>query len=222
MSQVVLSKNTLEVLKNFSTINNSILIRKGNVLKTISLGENTVAEFICEEEFPQTFGIYDLPQLLSGITLFRNPVLQFDSTDYVNIVSDAQSVKYYFSNPEITLKAAPEKSINFPDTDIEFNLFNKSIESIKKASLIYNLPDLCISSTKESQIVLKVCDRENDTSNVYNQFVTGESTGEFEFYMKVENLRLYAGNYSVKVSSKLITEWKHTDIDLKYYIALEP
>jgi len=223
MSKVTLTDKTYKILKNFSTINSSILVRKGNVLKTISVGENAVAEYQGSEDFPQTFAIYDLPQFLSGLSLFEQPTLEFDNDSYVTIAgSNGRSARYYFSNPEITLKSAPEKEINFPDTDIEFAITADEIQALQKASLVYNLPDLSITSDGSTSIILNLCDKEDATCNVYSQTINGQSTGNFQLFMKVENIRLFPGDYTVKVSSKLITEWKHQTHHLKYYIALEP
>jgi hypothetical protein len=221
MSKVTLSNQTLNVLKNYSTINSSILIREGNQLKTISVGENSIAQYTCEETFPQTFGIYDLNQFLSGLTLFNDPVLEFAGDEYVTIRSKGQSAKYYFSNPEITLKSAPDRNVNFPETDIEFDLSMEQISGLHKASSVYSIPDLSFVSTS-SGVSLSVCDRENETGNVFSVDVPGTSTGEYELFMKMENVRLLPGDYKVKVSTKLITEWKHKSLDLTYYIALEP
>lgn len=221
MNNVILSTKTLNVLKNFATINGSILIRQGNVLKTISVGENSIAQYKCEETFPQTFGIYDLNQFLSGLSLFDNPVLEFANTEYVTIKGRGRSARYYFSNPEITLKAAPEKEVKFPGADMQFNISQEDITSLKKASDVYSIPDLKFNSVGGT-VILSLCDKENETSNVYSQELVGDNTGEYELFMKMENIRLFPGEYTVKISSKLITEWKHTHIDLTYYIALEP
>lgn len=103
MTQIKLSPQTLSVLKNYSTINSSIVIRKGNQLKTISVGENSVATYVCEEQFPQDFAIYDLSKFLSAISLFESPTLQFGDPNYVLITGGGKNMKYYFSDPEITL-----------------------------------------------------------------------------------------------------------------------
>ncbi|CAF34186.1 sliding clamp DNA polymerase accessory protein [Synechococcus phage S-PM2] len=221
MSKVILSNQTLQVLKNYSTINSSILIREGNVLKTISVGENAIAQYTCVETFPRTFGIYDLNQFLSGLSLFENPTLEFDNDNYVTIRGRGRSAKYYFSDPEITLKSAPEKNVRFPGADIEFNLTQEDLLGIQKAAAVYNLPDLVFCSSSEG-IFLNLRDKENDTSNDYSQQVVGDSTGEYELTIKIENIRLLPGDYSVKVSKALISEWKHNNLDLTYYIALEP
>jgi len=221
MTQIKLSQQTLLVLRNYATINSSIVIRKGNQLKTISIGENAIASFVCEEEFPQDFAIYDLTKFLSGISLFNDPVLEFNDPNYVLITGQGRSMKYYFSDPEITLKSAPDKNIQFPGSDIEFKLSNEDISSLLKAHSIYEIDDLKFSS-QDGQIVLTLCDKEDYTSNTYSQVVVGETTGDYEMFMKVENIRLVPGEYNVKISSKLITEWKHSSLDLTYYIALEP
>lgn len=223
---VTISDQTYNVLKNYCGINSSILIREGSVLKTISVGENAIAEYICEETFPKTFGIYDLNQFLAGLSILKdskdnNPVLEFGNDSYVTIKGNGRSIKYYFSSPEITLKSAPEKEIQFPDSDVEFTITESRLKSIHQIAGVYGLPDLAFIS-KDGQVSLKVCDREDETSNVYDLSVVGTATGDFEFFMKIDNIRVMDASYKVNISSKLITRWQHQNIDLKYYIALEP
>ena len=122
MSTVALSPSTLQILKNFATINTSIVINKGNTLRTISNAENILASANVEESFPRTFAIYDLNQFLAGLSLFDSPSLVFDNDDYVTITGGKSRVKYYFSDPEITLKTAPDKKANYPGSDIQFTL----------------------------------------------------------------------------------------------------
>jgi hypothetical protein len=222
MSTVTISKSTMMVLKNFSTINGSIVIRQGSTIKTINVGENLVAEYECEEAFPQTFAIYDLNQFLAGVSLFDRPSLVFGNGEYLTIKGNGRNAKYYFSDPEITLKTAPDRKVNFPGADIEFTIKEKDLENLRKASDVYGIPDLVFKSDDQGIITLNLCDRENETSNVYTQEVKGETTGEYELSMKMENIRLLPGEYEVKISSKLITQWKNTSLNLTYWIALEP
>lgn len=220
MSTVALSQTTLNILKNFATINNGIIIKKGNTLRTISNAENILAAANVEESFPQTFAIYDLNQFLAGLSLFDTPSLVFDNNDYVTIKDGRSRVKYYFSDPEITLKTAPDKTVKYPGSDIQFTLSASDIAAIQKATGIYKLPDLNVSSDEE--IVLSVRDNENGTSNTYDIIVPGTFEGTHSFDMKVENIRLLQGDYQVGVSKHYISEWKHLNLDLTYYIALEP
>ena len=237
-NKVILKKETQEILKNFATINSSILFRKGNKIKTISVGENAVAEYGCEEDFPQDFGIYDLTQFLNGLDLFTNdekrkgvtewtePVLEFNNQSFVTIHGQGKAAgytaRYFFSSPEITLKAAPEKDITFPDSDMEFSIKPDDLASMTKAASAYKLPDLSFKSDEDGSITMEVCDREDPTCNVYAQKIKGHATGSYELYMKIDNIKIFAGGYDIKVSKNLITEWKHKSVNLKYYIALEP
>ena len=223
MSKVSLSKNTLDVLKNFSSINSSIVFREGSTVRTISNAENILAKFTGEEFFPTDFAIYDLSQFLGGLSLFNDPQLEFTSKDFVNIKGGRNSAKYYFSDPEITLKSAPERNVNFPGADIQFDLTADDLLSLRKASAVYGLPDLTIYSEEGSgniKIILR--DKENDTSNTYDITVIGNCTGTFSLDLKIDNIRVLPGDYTVKVSKSLISEWKHSTINLTYYVALEP
>jgi hypothetical protein len=223
MSKVILSKKTLDVLKNFSTINSSIVFRKGSTVRTISNAENILAKFTGEEVFPSDFAIYDLSQFLSGISLFNDPQLEFTSNDYVSIRGGRTSAKYYFSDPEITLKSAPEKNVNFPGADLQFTLSGEDLIALQKASAVYGLPDLTFQSEEGlDTIKLILRDKENDTSNTYDLTVAGCSTGTYSLDLKIENIRVLPGDYSVKVSKHLISEWSNANVDLTYYIALEP
>ena len=223
MSKVILSKNTLDVLKNFSTINSSIVFRKGSTVRTISNAENILAKFTGEEVFPSDFAIYDLSQFLSGISLFNDPQLEFTSSDFVSIRGGRQSAKYYFSDPEITLKSAPERNVKFPGADLQFNLSADDLIALQKASAVYGLPDLTFQSEEGlDTIKLILRDKENDTSNTYDLTVGGCSTGTYSLDVKIDNIRVLAGDYTVKVSKHLISEWSNTSLDLTYYVALEP
>tara|TARA_B100000925_G_scaffold184716_1_gene139557 strand:+ start:879 stop:1550 length:672 start_codon:yes stop_codon:yes gene_type:complete len=223
MSKVTLSKNTLDVLKNFSTINSSIVFRQGSTVRTISNAENILAKYTGEELFPTDFAIYDLSQFLGGISLFNDPQLEFTSNDFVSIRGGRTSAKYYFSDPEITLKSAPEKNVQFPGADLQFNLTSDDLTALQKASAVYGLPDLTFQSEEGlDTIKLILRDKENDTSNTYDLTVAGCSTGTYSLDVKIDNLRVLPGDYSIKVSKALISEWTSSDYDLTYYIALEP
>ena len=222
MNKVTISQQTKEVLKNYATINGSILIREGSQLKTINTGENIISQYDCIESFPQTFAIYDLNQFLGGLSLFHNTVLEFTNADYMTIRGDDRSAKYYFSDPEITLKTAPDRKVNFPGSDMEFCINANQLEALRRATNVYGIPDLVFTSNESNVITLSLCDRENETSHVYSQEIVGENTGQHELVMKMENVNLVPGDYDVKISSKLITQWNHTRLPLVYYIALEP
>jgi len=214
-----LSDNTLTILKNFAGINNSILVKEGTKLRTISVAKNILAEADIKEEFPRDFAIYDLNQFLNGLSLHADPDLDFKEESYLSIREGKRRVKYFFADPNVII-APPEKEINLPSQDVCFQLDSTSLEKLVKAAAVYQLPDL--SAVGEAGVIkLVVRDKKNDTSNEY-AIVVGETDQEFTFNFKVENIKIIPGAYDVVVSSKLLSKFTNTKYNLTYYIALEP
>jgi hypothetical protein len=214
-----LSDNTLAILKNFAGINNSILVKQGNKLRTISVAKNILAEAEIKEEFPRDFAIYDLNQFLNGLSLHQDPDLDFQEDSYLSIKEGKRRVKYFFADPNVII-APPEKEIQLPTQDVCFQMDSVTLEKLVKAAAVYQLPDL--SAIGENGVIkLVVRDKKNDTSNEY-AIVVGETDQEFSFNFKVENIKIIPGAYDVVVSSKLLSQFTNTQHNLKYYIALEP
>ena len=214
-----LSDKTLTLLKNFSSINQSILFKEGNSLKTISVMKNILAEAKIEEEIPKDFGIYDLNQFLNGLNLHKNAELDFQNDSYVVIKEGKSRSKYFFADPSVIV-TPPDKDIALPSEDVCFLLDTKELDKLLKASSVYQLPDLSVVG--ESGVVkLVVRDKKNDTSNEFSVIV-GETNEVFTFNFKVENIKIIPGNYEVVVSSKLLSRFKNTGFDVTYWIALEP
>ena len=214
-----LSDNTLTILKNFAGINNSILVKEGNQLRTISVAKNILAEAEIEEDFPREFGIYDLNQFLNGLGLHQDPDLDFSTDSYLTIREGRRRVKYFYADPNVII-SPPEKEITLPSEDVHFQLESTSLEKLLKAAAVYQLPDLCVVGDA-GVVKLVVRDKKNDTSNVYD-ITVGETDKEFTFNFKVENIRIIPGSYDVVVSSKLLSKFTNSQYNLKYYIALEP
>ena len=214
-----LSEKTLTVLKNFAGINNSILVKEGNQLRTISVAKNILAEANIDEEFPRQFGVYDLNQFLNGLSLHQDPDLDFTEESYLNIREGKRRVKYFFADPQVII-SPPDKQITLPSEDVHFQLESSALDKLLKAAAVYQLPDLCVVG-EAGAVRLVVRDKKNDTSNSYSVAV-GETDKEFSFNFKVENIKIIPGSYDVVVSSKLLSEFKNSTYNLKYYIALEP
>lgn len=214
-----LSSDTIVILKNFASINQSIFVREGNKLKTMSVMKNVLAEAIVEEEFPKDFAIYDLNQFLNGIGLHDNPELDFSNDSYLTIREGKRRVKYFFADPSVIV-SPPEKDIVVPSNDIEFQLDHSQLEKLLKASSIYQLPDLAAVG-ENGVISLVVRDKKNDTSNEFSVDV-GETNEEFTMNFKVENIKIVPGSYDVVISSQLISKFESKARDLRYWIALEP
>ena len=214
-----LSYNTLTILKNFASINNSILVKQGTRLRTISVAKNILAEADITEEFPRDFAVYDLNQFLNGLSLHQDPDLDFTEGSYLSIKEGKRRVKYFYADPNVIV-SPPEKEIQLPSKDVCFQLDSASLEKLVKAAAVYQLPDL--SAVGENGVIkLVVRDKKNDTSNEY-AIVVGETEDQFTFNFRVENIKIIPGAYDVVVSSKLLSQFTNSKYNLKYYIALEP
>jgi hypothetical protein len=214
-----LSDKTLTLLKNFSSINQSILFKEGSSLRTISVMKNILAEAKIEEEFPKDFGIYDLNQFLNGLNLHQNAELDFQNNGYVVIKEGKSRSKYFFADPNVII-TPPEKDIVLPSEDVCFLLDTKELDKLLKAAAVYQLPDLSVVG-EAGVVKLVVRDKKNDTSNDFS-VVVGETDETFSFNFKVENIKILPGNYEVVISSKLLSRFKNTGFDVTYHIALEP
>ena len=214
-----LSDKTLSVLKNFSTINQSILFKQGSKLRTISVMKNILAEATITEELPKDFGIYDLNQFLNGLSLHQSPELDFVNNGHVVIKEGRMRSKYFFADPNVII-TPPDKAIDLPTEDVSFELSTDQLDKLLKAAAIYQLADLAVEGG-DGVVKLLVRDKKNDTSNSFSVTV-GETDKVFSFNFKVENIKILPGTYDVSVSSKLLSRFTSKNQDLTYYIALEP
>ena len=215
-----LSKQTVDILKNYSTINSSIAVSTGSTLQTMSAMKNILVKSTVEESFKTDFAIYDLTEFLNLSTseTFVGADYTFDE-DYVVISKDRATSRYYYADPSTII--SPTKDITMLEAEIQFELKHADLSTIRNMSSVLAKPDLVVKGCSSS-IVLSVLDKKDPTSNVFNLEVGDGNGDEFEMYFKGENLKLLGGNYTVKISSKAISEFIHNDIDLTYWIALEP
>ena len=212
-----LSNGTINVLKNFSTINQNLVIKEGSDISTMSAMKNIVAKAKVEEDFTKEFAIYDLNEFLSALSLFGTPDLDFQD-DYVVITEEgsAKSLKYWYSDPSVV--TTPTKDITMPSNEVKFDFSSDSLAEITKAASVIGAPDMVLEKGK-----LRVTDKKNTTANDYaTELDVPDSDVDYKFWFKVENLKLLPGSYSVEVSSKNISRFSNSNVDIEYFIALEP
>ena len=216
-----LNQNTIDTLKNFAGINTNILIKQGDELSTISTMRNIFARAKVSDSFTNQFGIYDLNEFLSAVSGFSKPELTLKDK-YLTISSEGSKskVKYYYSDPSVIV--SPQKEVNMPDADVTFSLTESNYKELLKMAAILKSPDLALIGTKGGDIILKVCDKKNDTSNSFDIVVGQGATADYTFYFKVENMKMLDGDYDVSVSSKSISHFKNKKLPIEYWIALEP
>lgn len=219
MSTVTFSKNTLAILKNFSSLNSNLLVHPGNVIKTITPSKTGMAVATVEEDFSVEFGIWDLNKFLGVVSLFNNPTFAFGEKS-VKIKNGGDSVvNYYYSEPR--LLTYPTKDVNMPKVDISITLTEKNFNELQKAASVMQLPDLSFKSD-DDDIVAMVSDLSDPTSNSYKVVVgTGDVLPDFLFNFKMENIKILPGDYKINFAKNVVGEFVHQSIPVKYWFAME-
>jgi len=216
-----LSENTLQILRNFSGINQNLLIKSGSNIKTISEARNVVATADVTENFEKDFGIYDLSEFIGVMGLVDTPTLKFED-DFVTVSdsSGRSKVKYFYAAEE-TL-TSPAKDVTMPDGDVKFTLDNETLNKLKKAASTLGHSEVSIKANN-GILSLSIVENQNATSNAFSIDIDGEFKQDavFNFIISISNLKILPGDYDVEISSKLITQFKHKEMPLKYWIALE-
>lgn len=220
-----LSENTLEVLKNFASINQSILFTEGNNLDTVSVQKNVLGSATVAETFKSSngedFAIYDLNEFLSTISLFDDPDVEFGEK-YATIKDKNSVTHYWYADKEIIVY--PTSKIQMPSSEVTFKLTAETLDKLQRATGTLAVPDLLIRR-EDDKVVAEVLDKRNDTSNTFRvevgSYIGGESDTDFKFYFLTERMKMLPGDYDVEISSKKISKLTSSDGKLTYWIALE-
>ena len=210
-----LSDNTISVLKNYSTINQNLMINMGSTLSTMSAMKNIVSKATVEETFEKDIAIYDLNEFLASMSLFDNPELNFQDNFVIMKGESSNSLRYWYSDPSVVTTVSSE--IEMPECELEFTLSTEQLAKITRAAATIGAPDMVLENGN-----LRVTDKKNDTANDFTLNVFEDTGVDYKFWFKVENLTLMAGTYDVSVSSSKISNFKNTNADMEYFIALEP
>lgn len=217
-----LSNFTMQVLKNFASVNSNVVIKPGNDIMTMAEAKNVLASATVPETFPQQFGIYDLQEFLNVLGLVDRPRIRFEPT-YL-LIGDSTGraeIKYFYSDPEML--TSPSKAIEMPNPDVTFSLDQGTLNNLKRAASALGHSEMSIRNV-DGLIRLSIIDPDNSTSNTYSIDVDGESSlSDCNFVIDINNLKLIPSDYKVEISTKLISQFTSTDdsMDLKYWIALE-
>lgn len=212
-----LSKNTIETLQNFSSINPSILVKPGNKLRTIAIEKNVFANVEIEETFDQEFAIYDLNTFLGAVSLFENPDLDFEKK-HVTIAQGGNSCKYFFADPNVIV-TPPKDDINLPAVDIQFKLPHESIDKLLKAASILGVEDIVIKSAG-NKVVMEAADAKNTSSNSFTIELGDYQGDDFSASVKTYHINILPAEYDIEVSKSGISKWYSEDRKLNYYIAM--
>ena len=216
-----LSNDTLNVLKNFASINKGILFKKGKTIKTVSGGKNVLAEAVISEEIPTEFGVYDLNEFLSVLSLHKeDPVLEFESNNVlISGLKGRSKIKYRFCAPHMIV-VPPEKQINMPDPEISFELTAEDFDWVLRAANVLSLPHIVVESDGD-KIFVSTLDITDDSKHNDSLEVAKGDGNQYRMIFKTENFKMLAGGYDVKISSKGISHFKNKIVNIQYWIATE-
>jgi hypothetical protein len=219
-----LSDNTIAVLKNFGSINQGILFKKGKTLRTVSTGKNILAKATIPDEITNEFGIYDLNEFLSVVSLYKNDLdVEFDSKNLVISGLKGRSNMTYRTCEPAMIVTPPEKELQMPDADITISLSETDFKWILDTANVLGSPQIAIQSDGFGESVKVVTfDVANDSAHTQSLEIDVESTGKYKMIFKTENIqKVLSGPYDLKVSSKGIAHFKNTKFPIEYFITTE-
>ena len=213
-----LSDQTIEVLQNFATINQSLLFKQGDKLRTVSPQKTVLAEVTVPDTFDTEFGIYDLSQFLSAMTLIDEAELNLGETSMNINNGNGEDITYRYADPSMIV-TPPEKSLSLPDTGASFTLSDTILSKVLNAARVLGLPEIIVAGDG-TNITISAGDSRNSSMNNYSQNIT-TSNSEFEYVFKVDNMKMMMLEYNVEISTKGISKFSTTDGKVTYYIATE-
>lgn len=216
---MLLSDNTLTVLKNFTTIHTGLVFREGNILRTMNQGKTILAEATIDEQLPSEFGVADLSQFLSVISLHKSsPNLTIRSNNV--LVEGGRSVITYRCCAAEMIKGAPTKGIVVPSNDISFILTEDDFNWVMRASSVLKSPNIAVVG-EGGKVFIKTYDANND-SEPFDTLEVATYTGPDVFFLfKTENWKMIPGSYTITISSQGISSFESQTRKITYWIALE-
>ena len=209
------SERTLTILKSFSTINKSILMKEGNVLKTVTPEKTMIATATIPDMIPSQACIYDLSRFLSILSLYKDPDVEFHDK-YFMIKDGKQRTKYVYADISM-IHAAPEKDIQLPYADVVVDVSWEDLQSVIKAAGVLQFQEVAFVG-QDGKIYLKAIDGNNANSDDYGIEV-GTTSDEFKIIIKTDNLKLLPQDYKVTLCAKGISEFKSEGV--AYFVAID-
>jgi hypothetical protein len=213
-----LSDQTVEVLQNFSSINQSLLFKKGSKLRTVSPQKTVLAEVEVGDVFAQDFGIYDLGQFLSALSLIEDPDLDLGDNGMTIGDGNGTALDYRYADPSMIV-TPPEKALTLPDVNATFTLSDENLKSVLQAARVLGVPEIIVKG-EDGKITISAGDSKNSSMNSFSKAV-GSTDEEFEHVFKVDNMKMMVLEYNVEISSKGISKFSTADGRVIYFVATE-
>lgn len=206
---------TVQILKNFSTINPSLIFREGTSITTVSPQKTIMASATIKETIPGEFAIYDLSRFLGVLSLFDQPDIDIKD-GYMLISSGKQKVQYTFADPRMIV-SSNAKGVEMPEAEIKFVLTSEDLLKVQKALGVLQLPEIAVTG-ENGEMFIEAIDSKNPSSNSYRVFLR-DTEHNFRMIFKAENIKIMSSNYDVSISSRGIAHFKGDEIE--YWVATE-
>jgi hypothetical protein len=217
-----IADETINILKNFSTINEGIMIRKGKILETISKEKNILARAEVVDSFDEELGLYDINSFLGTLSMNGNEIEFNGTTDVIIKGFNGKSKTKWRKTPENMIVVPPNKSINMDTAEISFELTEDEIKWFSRAASMLSAPNIVFASDGQT-VEVKCFDIKNDASNINTTEIDAKGNGKkYNMIFSTDNLKFIEGSYDVKISSKGISYFKHKKLPIEYWIMTAP
>lgn len=191
-----MKKSTIDVIKNFSAINQSLMFEEGKQLRTMSINKTIFAVAEIEDEIPRDFGIYNLGTFLGVLSLFEDPTIEYHD-EYMIIGEGNTKVRYLYSHPSLIVHPEKDKTIPIRDVQLTMELTDGALKSLLKGTAILGSTDIVFDKSGITAI-------SRDSANNYKVALDVDGETEETFSIKVENLKLLPGDYTVTVTPRVV------------------
>jgi hypothetical protein len=210
-----LSDKTISILKSFITINPGIVVKKGNILRTLNIGKSVFAKATLDQEFPKDFSIYELGRLLGMLSLRKTADVEFKD-DHLVISEGNRRTKFQYSDAEVIVHS--EKEIKLPSIDADFKLAKIDLEEILKAQKMLGVKHVAVIGDGE-RMVLRATNIQNEAES--HEIEVGATNKKFRAVFEAENFKLIPNDYDVEVTSAGYAHFRNEAEGLDYFISLD-
>jgi len=169
-----LSTSTINLLKNFASINVNLFVDENATKIVTRSSRKTILcrAFIKDGPFPKEFGIYDLNNFLGALSLFESPDVSFgDLSCVISEENDKRKkLTYYYSEKKsLTVSTTDEIPMNDADIQASFILTADTLKTITRSAALMKLDSIAIGIDDDrASIGAETKSSGNEVSNTYS------------------------------------------------------
>lgn len=210
------SDRTLTILKSFATINKSIIMKPGKVLKTVTPEKTLIAIASIEDEIPSEAVIYDLSRFLSIMSLHQDPDVQFNDKFFTISEGSKKKTKYVYADQSMVI-SPPERELQIPSEDVKVSVEWNDMQSVLKAAGVLQFEEIAFVG-EDGKCFLRAIDSKNPSADAFGVEI-GTTEDSFTIIIKTDNLKLLPQDYEVTLCAKGISYFKGDDVS--YYVGID-